>query len=98
MPWKRRPLVTHTLIPLLALAAVIFLVTRFTRIETVIGDVVIDYLRHHAGVNCSTELNALLDKLNSKGYEALSGSIKLRIQEAFPNRFIFSSAGLEISS
>jgi alkaline phosphatase len=43
MAGKPHPLVTHTLVPLLVLAAVIFLVTRFTRIETVIGDVVVTF-------------------------------------------------------
>ena len=41
MAGNRRPFVTHTLVLLLILAAAIFAVTRFVRIETVIGDVVI---------------------------------------------------------
>lgn len=45
MPGSRRPLVTHTLLPLLLLVAVIFVATRFTRIETVIGDVIITLQR-----------------------------------------------------
>jgi alkaline phosphatase len=44
---KQRPLVTHTLVPLLLLMAVIFTVTRFARIETMIGDVVITLQQAH---------------------------------------------------
>jgi alkaline phosphatase len=50
MSTNRRPVVTHTLLPLLLVAAVIFAVTRFTRIEAVIGDVVMTLQREEKQV------------------------------------------------
>jgi len=45
MPRRRHPFVTHTLTPPSILKSVIFIVTRSTRIETVIGDVVVSLQR-----------------------------------------------------
>lgn len=45
MPATKRPIITHALLPLLMVGAVVFAVTRFTRIEVVIGDVAVTLQR-----------------------------------------------------